>query len=224
MSKPTVPPVPANLHPYLNEIAERLFSGHVAVMVGSGFSRNAKPHVRSCPDFPDWSQLGDLFYEKLHNKKPEADDRYLSVPTLAHEVEASIGRPALNQILRNAIPDRDYEPSALHVELLNLPWSDVFTTNYDTLLERACSSITSQRYDVVVNQDDLVYSEKPRIVKLHGSFGSDRPFIVTDEDYRRYPDGFAPFVLCNCRWTFEWVSSQKVGKCVRSLPSAGTHF
>ena len=194
MSKPTVPPVPANLHPYLHEIAERLFSGHAAVMVGSGFSRNAKPHVRSCPDFPDWSQLGDLFYEKLHNKKPDTDARYFSVPTLAHEVEASIGRPALNQILRNAIPDRDYEPSTLHVELLNLPWSDVFTTNYDTLLERACSSITSQRYDVVVNQDDLVYSEKPRIVKLHGSFGSDRPFIVTDEDYRRYPERFAPFV------------------------------
>ena len=125
MSQPTAPPVPANLHPYLNEIAERLFSGHAAVMVGSGFSRNAKRHGCLCPDFPDWSQLGDLFYKKLHSKKPDADQSYLSVPTLAHEVEASIGRPALDQILRNAIPDLDYEPSALHVKLLSLPWSDV---------------------------------------------------------------------------------------------------
>ena len=48
--------------------------------------------------------------------------------------------------------------------------------------------------DIVVNLDDLVYSERPRIVKLHGTFPSDRPFVVTDEDYRSYPHRFAPFV------------------------------
>jgi tetratricopeptide (TPR) repeat protein len=75
-----------------------------------------------------------------------------------------------------------------------LPWADIFTTNYDTLLERAASSVAAQRYDVVVNKEDLVYSEKPRIIKLHGSFPSERPFIITEEDYRRYPKDFAPFV------------------------------
>ena len=194
MSKPIETSVPSDLHPYMNEIAERLFSGHAAVMVGSGFSRNAKPHGHPDPNFPDWSQLGDLFYEKLYDKRPDANNRYLSVPTLAHEVEAAIGRPALDQILREAIPDQDSEPSALHMKLLDLPWSDVFTTNYDTLLERARKSITSRKYDVVVTQDDLVYSEKPRIIKLHGSFAPFRSFVVTDEDYRRYPYDFAPFV------------------------------
>lgn len=194
MSNPTNPLVPIDLHPYLNEIATRLFSGHAAVMIGSGLSKNAKPQSPSCLDFPDWSELGDLFYEKLHNRKPDVKNRYLSVPKLAHEVEAAIGRPALDRLLRDAIPNEDYEPSPLHKELLELPWADVFTTNYDTLLERACRAVTSQRYDIVVNLDDLVYSESPRIVKLHGSFPSDRPFIVTDEDYRRYPADFAPFV------------------------------
>ena len=189
-----IPEPPIDLHPYLNEIAERLFSGHAAVMVGSGFSKNAQRHHPSCPDFPDWSDLGDQFYERLYCRKPHVHNRYLSVPKLAHEVEAAIGRPALDQLLRDAIPDQDYEPSLLHTKLLDLPWTDVFTTNYDTLLERACGTVTSQRYDVVVNLDDLVYSETPRIVKLHGSFPADRPFIVTDEDYRRYPDTFAAFV------------------------------
>ena len=45
-----------------------------------------------------------------------------------------------------------------------------------------------------MNKADLVYSRRPRIVKLHGSFPSQRPFIVTDEDYRSYPVTFAPFV------------------------------
>ena len=170
MSETEVPPVSQRLLPYLKEIAERLSSGHAAVMVGAGFSRNAKPKGGTGPSFPNWSELGDRFYEKLNDKKPDSDSRYLNVLKLADEVEATFGRPVLNQILRDAIPNDDYEPSQLHVDLLDLPWSDVFTTNYDTLLERACRSVTSQRYDVVVNKEDLVYSEKPRIVKLHGSF------------------------------------------------------
>lgn len=194
MSETEIPLVPPRLLPYLKEIAERLSSGHAAVMVGAGFSRNAKPNGGSELSFPDWSELGDRFYEKLNGKKPNSASRYLNILKLAEEVEAAFGRPALNQTLRDAIPDLAYEPSQLHVDLLDLPWVDVFTTNYDTLLERACRSVSSRRYDVVVNKEDLVYSEKPRIVKLHGSFPSERPFIITEEDYRRYPDGFSPFV------------------------------
>ena len=194
MSEPILPPVPSDLYPYLTEIAERLFSGHAAVMIGSGFSRNAQPQGGSSPQFPDWSELGDLFYEKLHHKRPDAEAKYLSVPTLANEVEAVLGRPALDRIVSSAIPDQDHEPAALHIALLNLPWSDVFTTNYDTLLEKACRSVASQKYGVVVNQHDLVNSKRPRIVKLHGSLSPASRLIVTDEDYRRYPEDHAPFV------------------------------
>ena len=194
MNETEAPPVPPRLRPYLDEIAERLFSGHAAVMVGAGFSRNAKPNDGSGLSFPDWSDLGDRFYEKLNGKKPDSDSRYLNVLKLADEVKAAFGRPVLNRMLRDAIPNDDYEPSQLHVDLLGLPWSDVFTTNYDTLLERACRSVTSQKYDIVVNKEDLVYSTKPRIVKLHGSFPSERPFIITEGDYRRYPNDFSPFV------------------------------
>ena len=182
-----------DVRPYLEVIADRLLSGHAAVMVGAGLSRNAVPSG-SGPAFPNWSQLGDRFHERLHGRRPEPDRHYLQVPALAHEVEAAFGRPALNQMLRDEIPDLQHTPSRLHVELLDLPWSDVFTTNYDTLLERACRSIISQRYDIVVKPEDLGHSKRPRIVKLHGSFPSHLPFIVTDEDYRRYPDAFAPFV------------------------------
>lgn len=185
--------VDERIRPYLDDIAERMWSGHAAVMIGAGFSKNAKPNGTSCPGFPDWPQLGDFFYEKIDGRVP-GNKKYLNVLKLADEVQAALGRPALDQLLRATIPDKDYEPSRLHVKLLDLPWTDVFTTNYDTLLERACISVTSQKYDIVVNKEDLVYSERPRIIKLHGSFPSERPFIITEEDYRRYPKDFAPFV------------------------------
>ena len=193
MDEPTIPDIPPALRPYLDAIADRLLSGHAAVMVGAGFSRNTTPHGSS-EQFPTWSQLGDRLFERLHGHEPDPDRRYLQIPALAHEIEAAFGRPTLNQTLRDAIPDLQHEPSSLHVKLLDLPWSDVFTTNYDTLLERACRSVISQRYDIIVNPEDLGYSNRPRIVKLHGSLPSDRPFIITDEDYRRYPHDFAPFV------------------------------
>lgn len=169
---------------YLNEITERLWSGHAAVMVGSGFSKNAK---KSNP-------LGNAFYKKIHNSEPNENQHYLNVLKLADEVQAAFGRPVLDQILRSEIPDLGYEPSELHTNLMALPWTDVFTTNYDTLLERACVNVYSQRFDIVSCKDDLIHSEKPRIIKLHGSFPSKRPFIISEEDYRKYPKDFAPFV------------------------------
>ena len=189
MSKEFEVNIPDSIRPYLNEIAERLWAERAAVMVGAGFSKNAGDR------FPDWNQLGDLFYQKAHGVKPDpVKQKYLNVLRLAEEVQAAIGRPALENLLRSNIPDLTIEPSGLHVELLELPWVDVFTTNYDTLLERASAKVVTRRYEPVVNKEDIPYAIKPRIVKLHGSFPSERPFIITEEDYRRYPHDYAPFV------------------------------
>lgn len=194
MSKDIVENIPKDIKLYLDEIAERLWAGHAAVMVGAGFSKNAKKSSPLNKNFPDWNQLGNIFYKKIYGSKPKEDQHYLNVLKLADEVQAAFGRAVLDQILRSEIPDKEYEPSQLHIKLMELPWTDVFTTNYDTLLERACVDVYSQKYDVVVCKEDLVHSEKPRIIKLHGSFPSERPFIITEEDYRKYPEEFAPFV------------------------------
>lgn len=183
----------ARIRPYLEEIAERLWRDRAAVMIGSGFSRNAEAIGPAPARLPDWNELGDIFFRKLNGHDAGEDERYLSVLKLADQVDATLGRPALDSLLRDAIPDLDYDPSVLHRELLELPWKDVFTTNYDTLLERARASITLRHYELVKNNEDLLYARAPRIVKLHGTFPSP-PFIVTEEDYRTYPHVNEPFV------------------------------
>ncbi len=181
--------VPDSIRPYLDEIAERVWSKHAVVMVGAGFSKNASAA------FPDWSQLGDVLYQKAYGEKPDSGkQKYLNVSRLAEEVQAAIGRPAMENLLHANIPDLNIGPSDLHVQLLELPWADIFTTNYDTLLERASAKVVTRRYETVINKDDIPYATKPRIVKLHGSFPSEHPFIITEEDYRRYPIDYAPFV------------------------------
>ncbi|MDD9963099.1 MAG: SIR2 family protein [Gammaproteobacteria bacterium] len=177
----------------MDEIADRLWSYNAAVMVGAGFSYNAEPVGAVSESFPSWNTLGDIFYRRLHGRSPGTEARYLSPLKLAEQVQAAFGRPTLDRMLRQAIPDLRYEPSQLHSELLRLPWQDVFTTNYDTLLERARASVTLSHFDVVTTTEDLLHANPPRIVKLHGSFPSP-PFVITEEDYRRYPNDHAPFV------------------------------
>ena len=184
---------PGQVKPYLDEIADRLWSNNAAVMVGAGFSRNAKSLGSTSASFPSWQKLGDIFYAMLHGRSPGEESRYLSLLKLAEQVQAAFGRPALDRLLRCEIPDLTYEPSPLHSQLLSLPWQDVFTTNYDTLIERARASVALIHYDVVAKKEDLLYAREPRIVKLHGSFPSP-PFVITEEDYRRYPSDHAPFV------------------------------
>ena len=76
----------------------------------------------------------------------------------------TIGRPALEKIIRDAVPDLEYSPSSVYIKMMELPWNDVFTTNYDTLIERAAEMVTKRRYNVVVSQEDLVNSnDAPRI-------------------------------------------------------------
>lgn len=180
---------------YLAEIAEALSERHAAVMVGAGFSKNAEKVNMNNSQFLDWNQLSDLFYDKIYADPDHPGKNYNSSLRLAQEVEITIGRAGLEKMLKQAIPDQDYAPSALYVDLMKLPWNDVFTTNYDTLLERAADMVSSRRYNVVVCQEDLVNSnDAPRIIKLHGSFPSQRPFIITEEDYRTYPLKFAAMV------------------------------
>lgn len=104
------------------------------------------------------------------------------------------GRTHLDEALKNAIPDNNYEPDKLHFDLLRLPWSDIYTTNYDTLLERSKSHVHERNYQTIYDISDIPNSVQPRIIKLHGSFPANRPFIFTKSDYDNYPVKFSPFV------------------------------
>lgn len=193
---------------HIDQIRERLWTGRefgqAAVMVGAGFSRNAIVITSNTKKFPLWKELSDAMFEALYpqenlsiHEREELRGRLASIGNstkLASQYEAVFGRDALNRFLLKEIPDESYQPSKLHELLLSLPWSDVFTTNYDTLLEKTRTAIHNRKYDLVLTSSDIPGKMKPRIAKLHGSFPSHRPFIITEEDYRKYPNEFSPYV------------------------------
>ena len=170
-----------------------------SVMVGSGFSRNADRIIRGDREMPMWQDLGNHFYDALYPSVAGAVGETDRGPAhnnvrIAQEYEAAFGRSALHDALRRLVPDMEYAPGPLHLRLLRLPWRDIYTTNWDTLLERGKSQINEQHYSPVTNSEEIPMAKRPRIVKLHGSFPAQFPLIVTEEDYRTYPIRFAPFV------------------------------
>ena len=169
-----------------------------SVMVGAGFSLNARPAPGVDTPFPTWRPLTRAMFKEIYpptgGEITDWEDRFnRSNPLrIASEYEAAFKRQKLESFIRSHVPDSGHHPGPIHELLLQLPWRDVFTTNYDTLLER--TEVTGRAYQPVTTIEDLTSAVPPRIIKLHGTLPSQSPFIVTEEDYRTYPRRFSPFV------------------------------
>lgn len=158
-----------------------------AVMVGAGFSRSAALTGDVRKKLPLWNNFSKILSEELKSKSN-------SPLRLAEEYSAFFGKQGLHDLIKKTINNAAWSPGELHYKLLKLPWSEVLTTNWDTLLERASVDVHNQVYCVVNKQDDLSSARSPRIVKLHGTVDVTNELIFTQEDYRKYPQHYAAFV------------------------------
>lgn len=198
------------IYSYIEDIAKRLHDpalhGAASVMVGAGFSKNADV-VDDETSAPSWEELAVSMFEVLYKKPRNIADiknweiqkikktSGKNVLKLAEEYKSVFGRDKLNKFIEGNINDDKYIPGDLHKKLLSLNWRDVFTTNYDTLLERTIDKINVKfNYKILTNQNDLPGSTHPRIIKLHGSVDSSKNYVICEEDYRTYPVQYAPLV------------------------------
>lgn len=185
--------VPGSFKAKLERIRRFLYLGKVSIMVGAGFSRNADvaPNIK----VKQWNDVGRDIYCRLQgvDNTTSFDLEFKTPMRLASQYAAVNGRSELDNLIRDSIPDDRMTPGELHRQLLDLPWRDVFTTNYDTLLERARNGL-HRNYSVVTSKEMLLYKKSPRIIKLHGSFPDKTPFLMTEEDFISYPTEHPEFV------------------------------
>lgn len=199
------------VYSYIDDIAQRLKDprkyGDVSLMIGAGFSKNAQSKGMASIQPPNWSELAEKMYEELYPEPLEVQEKEewnkqriiktsgKNVTKLADEYIANFDRNKINNLIEQSIADEMFVPGELHKRLLKLHWSDIFTTNYDTLLEQTVDMIYRENnYEIVYSQNDLPGSIKPRIIKLHGSIPQVKPYIISDEDYRTYPDKYSALV------------------------------
>lgn len=194
LSKEVIVTIPSEVLMKLEQIKTFLMQEKASVMVGAGFSKNAQmmEHVA----MKEWNELSENIFNQLfvteEDKKHYSHIRHDALK-ISQMYECSFGRNALDTLIENSLPDDAIAPGKLHKRLMKLHWRDVFTTNYDTLLERAALDADFP-YQVVTNKETLLYKKSPRIIKLHGSFPNIRPYIITEEDFRTYPQKYPEFV------------------------------
>lgn len=170
------------LKPKLDHLRELLKNGQASVMVGAGFSKNAE--IEDGVDVKDWKDLAKVFYKEAYDVVPTDSDLALREPIeLASRVTAKFGHDYIDKLLEEIIPDDKIKPGKLHKELVSLPWADIYTTNYDTLLERSDSS---NAYYWIRGEKEVPQKNGARIIKLHGSFPDVKPYIIDQDDYHNY--------------------------------------
>ncbi|VXC80641.1 SIR2 family NAD-dependent protein deacylase [Sphingomonas sp. 8AM] len=205
--------------PHIERISQALWArepvGSAALLVGAGFSRNATPVRKSVGSMPGWNDIYLTMVDQLYPAPPIGRDEAASPGSghaphrdwllkqvgatsaylrVAEEFEAQFGRDALDKLILRHVPDRQFVPGKLHQMLVQLPWADIMTTNWDTLLERAADRAEERVYDVLRTVEEIPEARAPRIIKLHGSFPAHRPFVFTEEDFRTYPIRSGAFV------------------------------
>jgi hypothetical protein len=166
---------------------QRSKNSSARLIIGAGFSLNADTIVPSARKFPLWRDLAAKMLDGL----PGGD---ISNPLhLAQAYAHQHGATGLRKLIESEVPDNEYAPSDLHRQLLSLPWVDVFTTNYDTLLERAVEGNSDAQYHTIYSPRDVAGKFTRRLVKLHGTVGLSDPLVATLDDYTNYAKTHEPF-------------------------------
>lgn len=181
--------------PALEQLARALWRSEgprgAAVLVGAGLSREAALASADTPPPPLWSDLAKVMRVQLYPSNPALAP--WDPLRLAEEYRSYFGQAALDALIREHVRDVAWQPGERHEALVALPWSDILTTNYDTLLERAARK-ADRAYDPVRSEPEIAFSKAPRIIKLHGSIGATDHFVIAEEDFRTYPTRHAAFV------------------------------
>jgi hypothetical protein len=148
--------------------------GNAAVFVGAGLSRSA--------GLPDWAEL--LRDAAAIADVPLGPDLPLAAEYLV--LSRKYSREQLAGHIREKVMAVGASPTSAHQHLSRLPVDQMWTTNYDGLIEAVCPG--SQ---VVVADDDVarIGAAHRTVVKMHGSISdtgwAQRP-VITRTDYETY--------------------------------------
>jgi hypothetical protein len=171
---------------FLHSFSRSLLNKNATIFCGAGLSIPS--------GLPSW----DILLKKMR-KELELPNSFQDLPLLAQYYVAHIagGRQVLEETIRKSL-SLEYEPNINHYLISKLPLDEIWTTNYDTLIEQV---ITNHH---VFSTDESLLDDKrfedTAIIKIHGNipknkkgtFDKDnsKDIIITREDFENYSLNF----------------------------------
>lgn len=161
----------------INEYSNNLKNGCASLFIGSGLSRKA--------NYSGWKGiLSDCAKEIGLDVEKEKD-----LITLAQYYIRVKQRTKITETIKDFFADSKGEVQNVHTIIASLPLSDIWTTNYDTLIERAYEN---EGITTTVVTDDVSYrnidrTAKIKIHKIHGTVKNAAECIIARQDYDLFP-------------------------------------
>lgn len=180
--------------PIPDELAALVRERRVIPFVGSGFSASI--------GYPTWGDLlksvalkidASITWDELLR---QANNNYLQIAEYLY-LRSHREMGPLRYIIGQALPT-NVSPvtSGPHVELANLGAPQIYTTNYDDLIEDTFAALGLPYNKITLPRDVAVASsEVTQIVKYHGDLRHDETLVLTESSYYRRLDFESPMDL-----------------------------
>lgn len=163
----------------IDSFGDAVLAGNGAMFVGAGLSLDA--------GMPGWKGL--LLGLKDKCEIPSMEDLPLLAEYIANDAK-NAGRAALEEHILDEIASKGCVPTDGHQLVGRIPIQEIWTTNYDRLLESALG----QDVTVAITDSDIqsIGSARRTLVKMHGSISNGPPPVwaarpvITRSDYEQY--------------------------------------
>lgn len=163
--------------------SDAIASGNGALFVGSGISSGLGKASWKTLLLETCSGLG-IDIENTKIPYPEIAQFWVD----EQDTNRRILTDRIEEILAGRICEVKYQET-IYNQICHLNIRDIWTTNYDHIIEDAYSKITNKRVKVI-DEDNKILSlsgkEDVRIYKMHGSLSNPNKMVITAEDYFSY--------------------------------------
>lgn len=194
---------------------------NAALMIGAGLSLNAVNKTGQESTFKNWDSVvrGMASDTWADDSEQDLNEKLkLGNLVLVDIIAEKVGDENYHKLLRKHIPDEQHVPSVMHYELMNLNWSEIFTTNQDTLVERsikfAVNGEKSGRNSIAVwSNESFSKSTKNKnvipVYKIHGCIEHPESIVFAEKQYLMYKNEM-PFLdmhlrVSLCRRSFLYI-------------------
>lgn len=169
--------MPIEKEQFLKQFTKQALDERISLFLGAGGSSDA--------GYPNWANLFAPFARELGTSIDESTDYY----RLAQYYSNTFGSAELRKRINERI-NRNNSESLLLEELINIGFTNVWTTNFDNALE-----LNYRKRDVLVNKvfqdadfSNIDINRRVNIFKMNGDVTNLEGIVATQSDYEQYVD------------------------------------
>lgn len=169
--------MPLNKEQFLNQFTRQALDERISLFVGAGASADI--------GYPSWYNLFKPLAKELGMTLDESTNYY----RLAQYYSNKFGRAELRKRINDIINKNEFH-SPLINELIDIGFTNIWTTNYDNVLESNYSSRNILFNKVFRDADlsNIELNKRINIYKMNGDITNLDGIVATQKDYEEYSD------------------------------------